>query len=764
MPVTHIGVRHHSPACARLVERTIDELRPAYVLIEGPADFNDRIDELLLDHDLPIAIFASYRDDQRHHATWAPLCDYSPEWVAIRHGAAVGATVKFIDLPSWDEAFIDRSNRWSDAERRYRDASERLCREFAVDNIDALWDHLVERDQRGGPELAVLLAEYFDGLRGDAEASAVDTTREAYMASWVAAAANAAGGDHVVVVTGGFHRSPMLAMTAETVDGANEPVPWPVMPSFPDDATGGSFLVPFSFKRLDSFDGYQSGMPSPGYYQRVWEDGIAGAAEGLVQDIATALRERRQVVSTADLVAATALSHGLARLRNHDARSRTDVLDGMAAALVTDALDQPLPWSRRGTLVAGTDPVVVEMVRALSGQRVGTLDPATPLPPLVHDVAAELERHGLVDGAVEIDLAEPSDLARSRVLHRLRVLRIPGFVRDLGPTAGDDPQFEESWSIRAPDHRLTATIEAGSYGASLIDAALAALRERVGQDPGNLVVLGDALFDAALCGIHDLGAEAFDEIHDSVRTTGDLPGLGRVIAVSLGLWRHDALFGARGQTSLVDLVGLGVDRAVWLIEGVRGGPSPADPGRIATIAAVRDALRHARAEIDMRADTVVALAHRVAGATDVPPDLRGATFGLAWSLGRADDITRAVRGVGRPELLGDWLAGLFGVAREDILGEDGAVLGVLDELIAGMAPNSFDVALPSLRNAFSFFPPRERERIARAVLARHESSASPTSLLRIEVDPILVETGRLLEREVVSTLAAEGLLTGADDD
>ena len=37
---------------------TIARLRPAYVLVEGPSDMNDRIGELLLGHELPIAVFS----------------------------------------------------------------------------------------------------------------------------------------------------------------------------------------------------------------------------------------------------------------------------------------------------------------------------------------------------------------------------------------------------------------------------------------------------------------------------------------------------------------------------------------------------------------------------------------------------------------------------------------------------------------------------------------------------------------------------------
>lgn len=38
-----VGIRHQSPACARLVKSLIESQRPRYVLIEGPADFNDRV-------------------------------------------------------------------------------------------------------------------------------------------------------------------------------------------------------------------------------------------------------------------------------------------------------------------------------------------------------------------------------------------------------------------------------------------------------------------------------------------------------------------------------------------------------------------------------------------------------------------------------------------------------------------------------------------------------------------------------------------------
>src|SRR5690349_23405165 len=109
-----VGVRHHSPACARLVRDTILRVQPLHVLIEGPADFNARIDELRLPHALPVALFTYYRDEQRMHASWTPFCEYSPEWVALTVGHDTGAQVRFCDLPAWHPTFAGRRNRYAD--------------------------------------------------------------------------------------------------------------------------------------------------------------------------------------------------------------------------------------------------------------------------------------------------------------------------------------------------------------------------------------------------------------------------------------------------------------------------------------------------------------------------------------------------------------------------------------------------------------------------------------------------------------------------
>ncbi|GIH23296.1 hypothetical protein Aph01nite_16060 [Acrocarpospora phusangensis] len=746
MTVTFLGVRHHSPACARLVADTIRSVRPAYVLVEGPADMNHRMDELLLGHELPIAVYTSYRDPERRHGSWTPLCDYSPEWTALTAGHEAGAELRFIDLPAWHPALADVRNRYADAEARYSEVTGRLCRTFAVDNVDALWDHLFEIEPDDG--LAERLATYFELVRGDTRAGPDDLAREAYMAQWVRAAVADAGDRPVVVVTGGFHR-PALIRLAEQGDRS-----WPEMPEPPAEATVGSYLVPYSFQRLDAFDGYQSGMPSPGYYQHLWESGPADAARGLTERVTARLRARRQPVSTADLIAARATADGLALMRGHPHPARVDVLDGLAGALVSEAIETPLPWAARGPLRAGSHPVIVEMIAALSGDRVGRLHRSTPLPPLVHAVLAVLGG----PGEERLDLGEEADRERSRLLHRLRVLRIPGVARTSGPRPAGGTELVERWSLTDSDDRLPALIEAGGYGVDPQEAAAAALAERIrGAD---LDQLADVLFDTALCGIGELTGQVLDDLARAVGAAVDLGPLGRTLTVALAMWRHDHLFRTSGSTTVGTIVRAATRRALWLAEGVRGGPAPADLPRINAVMAVRDALRHAGASLGLDRDAALGVADRLAASQEAPPDLRGASLGLGWSLRgtAAADPARAVRGAFVPASAGDWLAGLFALAREEVLHTDG-MLELLDELVGGMTDHEFLVALPALRQAFGFFPPRERHLIATRLVERRAGGASGWDLMRLDAAPDLVAAGMALDERVEAALRREGLIT-----
>lgn len=189
-------------------------------------------------------------------------------------------------------------------------------------------------------------------------------------------------------------------------------------------------------------------------------------------------------------------------------RARTDILDGLAAALITEDLPAPLPWAARGVLQTGTHPAVLEMLAALTGTAHGELHPDTPLPPLVPDVERLLAEHDLTPPReVRLTLTVEADLDRSRILNCLRVLGIPGFERISGPTAGTDPATTERWALQMRDTQLPRLLEAGAHGATLGAAVAHVLRESVADGGTTPATLGRALFNAVLCGSDEVLGE-----------------------------------------------------------------------------------------------------------------------------------------------------------------------------------------------------------------------------------------------------------------
>jgi Family of unknown function (DUF5682) len=751
MPLHVLGVRHHSPACARLVARSIRELRPRFVLIEGPADLNHRIDELLLGHELPVAIFTYYQHEDRTHASWTPFCRHSPEWIALIEGRAIGAEVRFMDLPAWHSAFAGVRNRYHD--RPQRGYVERLCEKLRVDNVDALWDHLFEQPLASN-ELAARLDEYFVAVRGEAPGDERDAPREDFMRRCIGWAL-AQGGD-VLVVCGGFH-APALASTQPSTEPD-----FPAVEAAPEGARQGSYLVPYSFKRLDSFVGYESGLPSPAYYDAVWELGPERAAETMLRRAAERLRDRKQLVSPADLIAYSTMTAALARVRGHVAPARIDVLDGVAGALVKDALEVPLPWSYRGTILPRTDPVLVEVMAALSGEAVGSLAEGTPRPPLLFDVAAildALDLHPRGGRPLRLDLADERDRRRSRVLHQLRVLAIPGFVRAAGPEWATDAVLTEQWELSRPFEQESTLIEASAWGATLESAAAARIEQQLLAAGGKLPELAQLLGEAVFIGVTTLAMRVLAQVATAVHEEPSLGALGLATKQLLALWRHDVLLGARDTAQLGVILQAAFDRGLWLVEGIQGAAAPTDESHLVAMIALRDLVRHGETKLGLGRGRVEALMARRAADPTAPPSLRGAAVGFAWSLGVSDQAaaTTALRHVARPRTLGDFLAGLLALAREEVLVSD-ALVAAIDVAVREIGRDEFLIGLPSLRLAFSYLPPLEREALARRIVTLHGADPTRTrDLLRLQISPDDLARGLRLDEEVTHLMAEYGL-------
>lgn len=746
-----IGIRHHSPACARLVAHAIASDRPAAVLIEGPADFNARLDELLLPHTLPIALYSYRSDGAGMGQCWFPFVRHSPEWVALTEGRASGASVRFIDLPHWQYRTVSDHERRMAAvgetlamlPGRYARVSHALQERARCDGEHALWDHLFEGCPLTTPadfaDLEARLAVYFRDLRGDParHGSAQDAAREARMAEWLAWAVGHFPGQPILLVCGGWHKRAIEARWPELRVEAEPETPAPA-----DAQAGGVYLVPYEYRQLEALSGYAAGMQSPRYYEWLADHGPAIAADHAARAVVERLRGKDVTVSTADCIAFHETLAGLARLRGHAAPLRTDVLDAAQAAFIKEALDAPAPWSGDGLLTADDHPALREALLALTGDGGGTLAADTPLPPLVKDVERCLVAGGIAlstEGRERIlDRRRPDDAAVAEVLWRLQLIgadgirlkamRAPQAARSLSGSLA----FEEHWQLARTVRWLPSLIEAAAYGGTLAAAARARLLERLAGDE-QAGDLARGLTDAVRAGFLDLGDELAASLQRRIAASHDHGELAQaaqtLLEVALaGFWGRDVLPLMQGA-----LVTLG-ERLLWLIDclepppatGGTGMPPSAAAGTsdadVAALRALAGLLRLQQGQPLPGFDEAFTLDSllRFARSASKPAALRGAAAGLAQSLahrypsgsGLGDgELVRLIRAVPPRDQLGDYLYGLFALTRS-VIDEQAEVIRAVHETLVQLTDEDFLVALPALRAAFGWFPPRERGGIA----------------------------------------------------
>lgn len=741
--VNVIGIRHHSPACARLVKHVIQTTKPDAVLIEGPSDFTPRINELLLDHQLPVALYSYSNKGDFAAQSWFPFLEYSPEYVALTEGHKQNAALHFIDLPHWyyratadnERATVATLNR----PPRYTQVMHTLKQRFHCDSDDTLWDHLFESvDANDHQALAKLLTTYFIELRGNDPGSEQDRLREKHMVDWLYWAE--AKFKRVLVVCGGWHKPALEKALCEQRNqtskiNKNKPlfnvkkrattnakIDKPTIPIADESVRTGSYLVPYAFRQVDALGGYRSGMPSPDYYQQVWENGTKKAGEQAVKKIVNRIRKADVSLSTADLLALTHTAQSLARLRGHAHPLRTDLLDALQTAVIKEALFAPAPWSGRKQLQQSDHPVIRAALLALTGDQRGRLASTTPLPPLLNDVEQRLTNHALVINTIHIeeifDRRRADDVTKAQILWQLHCLGISGIklvdtrapksARSLIPALN----YEELWHLQLTDEWESSLIEAAVYGATLPGAAKQRLQQELQQNSGSPLNMSRLLMKGVRAGFLDFGKTMAIALSGSIMSHtnhGELAtAVSELSTVALaGFWGEDA------REMLEDTLALFANRLLWLLDERVGTGSSAMLDADVQATAVFNTLLQLRLP-NLDTNSTLDTLHRLAITPNRPAGLRGAALGVCLQhLSEATHIdkTGLIKSQQPRHALGDFLFGLFSCAR-DLATESDELISVIHGVVSQMGHEDFLVALPSLRAAFSWFPARERSALA----------------------------------------------------
>ncbi|AYN35116.1 hypothetical protein DUI70_4618 [Streptomyces albus] len=517
-----LGVRHHGPGSARAVRAALDAARPRAVLIEGPPEA-DGLLALAAEEGMrpPVALLAHAVDEPGTSSFW-PFAEFSPEWVALRWALRHGVPVRFIDLPAAHSLALHREERAAREEQRdgfpevtpdggqfpaegpdgeaapgeprpgepgpgeegqgppdagavRSDPLAVLARTAGYDDPERWWEDAVEhRGARGTEALAPFeaLAEAMTALRerpagdggGDrAEPGAGqgppspreapgqdrDLVREAHMRLRLRAAQKEYG-EQVAVVCGAWHVPALRERPTLTADRA-------LLKGLPKIKTEMTW-VPWTHRRLSRAGGYGAGIESPGWYGHLFHAPDRPVTRWMTK-VAGLLREEDRIVSSAHVIEAVRLAETLAVMRGRP-------LAGLAET--TDAI--------RAVLCEGSDvPLDLVRDRLVIGDVLGEVPDAAPAVPLQRDLTRLQRRLRLKPEALEreldLDLRGETDGARSRLLHRLRLLGIGWGEPAAG--RGGTGTFRESWRLRWEPELSVRVAEAGVWGTTVQAAASA---------------------------------------------------------------------------------------------------------------------------------------------------------------------------------------------------------------------------------------------------------------------------------------------------
>ena len=519
-------------------------------------------------------------------------------------------------------------------------------------------------------------------------------------------AARDEGFERIAVVCGAWHAPALADLDDAAGDAAR-------LRGLPRTRVATTW-VPWSEGHLAASSGYGAGVESPGWYGHLWKT-TDHLTERWMAKVAGVLRDEGLDVSPAHLVEAARLADALAALRGRAVPGLTEMGD-----------------ATRSVMLFGNDvPLALIRTRLIVGTGLGSVPPAIETAPLSRDLAALQRRLRLApetgERLLELDLRGETDLARSHLLHRLRLLDVP-WGTPTADTRRAMGTFREPWRLRWDPAFAIALIANSRWGNTIAEAAEARLRDEAAT-MDSVTALAARIETALLADLPGAVAMLVGRLATASAVATDvtaqldaLPSLAR--SLRYGNVRgtdRETLGAVTDGIVLRASVGLGLAVASLDDEAAAAMLERIESGEAAVNVLEREALRAAW----YGALTGVADQRGVHGL------VVGRVVRILLDRGRldADGVARRLsaaisRGATPPEaaaFLEGFLAGPGA-----LLVHDPRLFRLIDDWLCEQPGEAFTAVLPLLRRTFSRFSPAERRTLGdRVRVARAAGGAVP---------------------------------------
>ena len=385
----------------------------------------------------------------------------------------------------------------------YGDPLDWLGRAAGYGDGEAWWNHMVE-ERIDGLELFDAIREAMTTLRAEAprrERGERETRREALREAYMRKTLRQAkkeGFQRIAVICGAWHVPALGAETPAKQDND-------LLKGLPKMKVAATW-TPWTYANLSSRSGYGAGVTSPAWYEHLWRSGKGDRAIGWLTHAARLFREQDMDCSSAHIIEASRLATSLAALRE---RPRPGLPELYEALQTTVCMGDPAPLR------------LIER-QLIVGDKLGTIPETAPTVPLQRDLEQQQKSLRLKPEAarkvLDLDLRQANDLARSHLLHRLRLLEIgwatPGGSRNAKGT------FHELWEMQWVPELPIAVIAASRWGNTILEAATAKAVELSGE--ADLLRLAELVNDILFADLPDAVGHATRMLEEKAATANDV--------------------------------------------------------------------------------------------------------------------------------------------------------------------------------------------------------------------------------------------------
>ncbi len=784
-----LPVRHHSPACSFHVRKVIEAYRPSVVLIEGPENANELIPIMVhQDTQAPFAVYYSYYDkagqlseEKEHYKCYYPFLDYSPELSALKAADELELSASFMDLSygnilaaSKEGAGLrkkEEKNTYNDDHLLSRNAFvKRLCEKANLRSFDEFWEKYFEI---GGiykdsdvwfSDLLLYCRQVRENTPEDVIRDEGSLAREAHMADVIlqTAAGNFSGTElssgvkeklseirksadtplRILAVTGGFH-TPALSVLLQEVSESRQTDRKTRKKIKSQDQN--VYLMPYSMEATDALNGYASGMPYPAFYQKVWErfsEEPDNCYRLTVLDFLVRcgkeVRKKEGNLSTYDEICAVQMADGLSSLRGKIQPGAYELFDAVLSSYV------------KGEYTIATDTPMQILRKNMTGSAIGKLCDQAMVPPIIQDFETQCRQFSLKTGSTIEAEATLSLFSSDRhrrescFFHRMLFLNTCYARRIKGPNLQqlkDRNLIREIWRYKWSTQVNAALIDVSVYGATIEEASGTLVKEELKKEigAGACAILLTKVFEM---GLKEQLQTVYDRAQMLIRQDTDFYSLADALSHLKMMQELSSLYQSKLDLDL--LMQLTIRKLISLLPSM-ATVKEEDLGKCMDAVKLLYQLTK-----DETQEEFFDILLQMQQNTQIQAGLDGCIHGILYGGGREDGtaVERACLGYvqGTKEQMKKtalFFRGLFFSAR-DLIFIGGQILNMLDTFLQQTENAEFMELLPELRMAFTYFTPREIDRIAEKAAALHGRSGKDIMRLK-EVPPDWYAYGKELD-------------------